>query len=168
MERPGSRRLLHDADRSVSGEPEALEQAREPVPLVTAAGGCFVDDPVELDRPSDAVVGFVSVPGVVPAAEGNEGAVSGDDLVDDVLDVVSGAEEAEPSAFGIPVGVEVDKDGDELRLAVEMDLAVLQPGAAADGECGGRPSRSMPKYSPKMSRTSGERSSCAIWSNAGP
>ena len=104
--------------------------------LFTLLVGMAVD-PVQLDRAPLTVKRMVSVPGVLDAWEGNQGAFIGRHFDGVILKIGGAAQEAQLAAGFFPGRVHVQQDGDQLAGRISMDLSVGRPRAPAHGDHGG-------------------------------
>src|SRR6266849_9018561 len=113
---------------------EPFQGCAEAMPLQVTLASFFGCDVVELDCAPLALEGLVSVPAVRGDLENQAPSGVGRYLGGVASQVVVVVEEPEPPFGRAPAGVQVEKNRDELGFRIGVDLAVLFPGAAANGE----------------------------------
>ena len=115
-----------------------------------------VGHPVHLDGAPLAVEGLVAVPGILRAAEDEQGAAMRRHFLGIVGEIGAVAQDAQPPAVLVPLLVHVEEHGDDLGGRIGVDLAVARPAFAAHREHGrARDSRSMLNFSSMAWRNSG-------------
>src|SRR5690242_9836158 len=85
-----------------------------------------VRHPVELDDAARTVERLESVPGVGRVLEDEERAFIGRHFGDDVVEIVRRTQQTQPPGRALPLAVHIDENGDQLALAVGVDLAVAR------------------------------------------
>ena len=72
-----------------------------------------VVDPIELDHAAIPVKRQMAMPGMVRAQESDQRAAGGRNFSGEILNVVAGAQQAKASAGIVPIGIDVQKHGDD-------------------------------------------------------
>lgn len=93
----------------------------------------LVQNPVQLDRAAFALIGVVTVPGIVRPPEDDQGATFGFDLCDVILKVSPAPKDSEPPTVCRPiVFVHIDQNRNDFGLGIGVNLTVALPTKAAD------------------------------------
>src|SRR4029079_11165157 len=95
--------------------------------MPVALGG----DPVELNDAALALEWLVPMPRVVGPLESHERALDGRHLGDEIIKIITRAQEAQAAAGLLPGGVHVDEHRDYLCFRIRMDLAIAFAAASA-------------------------------------
>ena len=87
--------------------------------------------PIHLQCPALTLERVMTMPRIVRPLEDEQRPVVGRDLGYEIFEVCSIAQEAKPATRVRPVLIEIEQHGDDLILAVSVDLAILGPQPSA-------------------------------------